>query len=265
MRYLCFILIFAFSFHPARGERVDLQTSAAASVLVCGGSMMNGDHFADSVLTVMKEHYAGCKKIALILHATLPEERDRMEGRLRTAFQHLGGFAVESLHRHNAAGQKALLEKADGIFVGGGETFVLLSELYRSAQIEVLRRRVLAGIPFGGTSAGANVAGLLIGATNDFPVTFVPTRRALAVFPAVINPHHPLPTEKIDFDGRVGKIKTYLRFNPDETVFALANASIARLHAGRVTLAAGAAWVYHGADVRALMPGEEVPELMPKS
>ncbi|ATC64616.1 hypothetical protein CMV30_11975 [Nibricoccus aquaticus] len=265
MKRFLLLIVSLLSLGVSRAERVDLQTSKAASVLVCGGSMMNGDQFADSVQAVMKTHYAGCKKIALVLHATLPEDRDRMEERLRKAFQHLGGFAVESLHRHDRSGQRALLEKADGIFVGGGETFVLLSDLYRSGQIDILRRRVLAGIPFGGTSAGANVAGLLIGTTNDFPVTFVPTRRALAVFPAVINPHHPLPANKADFDGRVGKIKAYLRFNPDETVFALSNAAIARLNGGRVTLEAGAGWVYHGAGVRELKLGEEVPELMPKS
>ena len=32
-----------------------LLTSAAASVLVCGGSMMNGNHFADPVIPVMRE------------------------------------------------------------------------------------------------------------------------------------------------------------------------------------------------------------------
>lgn len=240
-----------------------LHTSPAASVLVCGGSMMNGNHFADSVLPVMREHYAGVKKIALVLHATLPADRDRMEARLQEAFAHLGGFAAESLHRHDAAGQRTLLEEADGIFVGGGETFVLLAELYRTGQLELIRQRVLEGVPYGGSSAGANVAGLLIGTTNDFPVADIPTRTALGVFPAVINPHHPRPEAKADHDGRAGKIKIYLRFNPDETVFALGDASIARLQAGRVTLETGRGWLYRSGSVRELVPGDAAPELMP--
>lgn len=223
---------------------------------------MNGNHFADMVLPVMREHFAGCKKIALVLHASHPTERDQMEKRMQTAFAHLTGVQAESLHRHNEAGQRRLLESADGIFVGGGETFVLLGELYRTGQLEIIRRRVLAGVPYGGSSAGANVAGLLIGTTNDFPVADIPAREALAIFPAVINPHHPLTETKADFDARTGKIRTYLRFNPDETVLALANTSVARLHEGDVTLSAGTGWVYRSEGVRALQQGERIAELL---
>ena len=247
----------------AVAKPIELRTSPKASVLVCGGSMMNGNHFADMVLPVMREHYAGCKKIALVLHASHPTERDHMEKRMQAAFAHLTGVQAESLHRLDEAGQRTLLETADGIFVGGGETFVLLGELYRTGQIEIIRRRVLAGIPYGGSSAGANVAGLLIGTTNDFPVAEIPTREAFAIFPAVINPHHPAPDAKADFAGRAGKIKTYLKFNPDETVLALANTSVARLHRGQTALSAGAGWVYRADGVHELKAGDSLPELSP--
>ncbi len=234
------------------------------SVLVCGGNMMNGNHFADVALPALRTHYAGCKNIALVLHATHPADRDRMEKRLQEAFAHINGAKAQSLHRLDAAGQRALLESADGIFIGGGETFVLLGELYRTGQLELIRTRVAAGVPYGGSSAGANVAGLLIGTTNDFPVAEIPSRTALGVFPAVINPHHPTPGTKPEFDGRAGKIKIYLQFNPTETVVALADASIARLHEGKVTLETGLGWVYRSEGVRALVPGDEVPELVGK-
>ena len=243
-------------------QSIELRTSPKASVLVCGGSMMNGNHFADMVLPVMREHFAGCKKIALVLHASHPTERDRMEKRMQTAFNHLTGVHAESLHRHDEAGQRTLLENADGIFVGGGETFVLLGELHRTGQLEIIRRRVLAGVPYGGSSAGANVAGLVIGTTNDFPVAEILTREALAIFPAVINPHHPSPDAAADFAGRAGKIKTYLRFNPDESVLALANTSVARLHQGQTTLSAGTGWLYRSDEVRELAAGDVLAELI---
>ena len=245
-----------------------VPAAPSPSVLVCGGAMMNGNHFADSTLAVMRAHYAGCKQVALVLHATLPAERDKMEARLQEAFAHLNGAKAVSLHRLDTAGQRALLESADGIFIGGGETFVLLGELYRTGQLELIRARVAAGVPYGGTSAGANVAGQLIGTTNDFPVAEIPSRQSLGIFPAVINPHHPAPATKADFDGRVGKIKIYLQFNPAETVVGLANTSIARLHDGRVTLVAGLGWLYRADGVHPLVIGEPVPELVvarPKS
>jgi dipeptidase E len=242
---------------PAPG----FHTSPRASVIVSGGAMMNVDHFSDTVLPAMKEHFAGCRTIALVLHASHPDDRDRQEQRLQKAFAHLNGARAESLHRRDEAGQRTLLEQADGIFVGGGETFVLLAELYRTGQLELIRARVLAGTPYGGASAGANVAGLLIGTTNDFPTADVPGRAALGVFPATINPHHPVPEER-EFMGRAGKIKLYLRFNPGESVLALANAALVRLHAGRVVVAAGTAWVYRATGVRTIKAGDAVPELL---
>lgn len=237
------------------------HTSPRASVLVVGGTMMNGDQFADRVLPAMRAHYAGCRKVALVLHPSHPTERDRMEARLAKAFAHVGVPAAESLHRRDEAGARELLRTADAIFVGGGETFVLLAELHRTGQLGLIRERVLAGVPFGGSSAGANVAGLVIGTTNDFPVADVPSREALGLLPASINPHHPLPSQKADYDARVGKILGYLKFNPGETVLALANASIVRLHGGRAALVAGEGWVYTRAGQRLLQRDEAVPEL----
>ncbi len=249
---------------PLQATPPAFQTSAKADVLVSGGAMMNGDHFADSTLAAMREHFAGCKKVALVLHATAPADRDAMEGRLQRAFAHIGVPAAESLHRRDAAGALELLRTADAICVGGGETFVLLAELQRTGQLDVIRERVLAGVPYAGISAGANVAGMLIGTTNDFPVADIPTRNALGIFPAVINPHHPLPEQKAEYDGRAGKIKGYLRFNPNETVVGLANASLIKLQHGQITLLTGRGWVYRTSGVRELKPGDEVPELLPK-
>ena len=240
------------------------QTSPRASVLVSGGAMMNGDHFADSTLPAMREHYAGCKRVALVLHASHPSDRDRMEARLQKAFAHLLGSAemkVESLHRRDVAGARELIAQADAFFVGGGETFVLLAELARTGQLQQIRARALTGVPYGGASAGANIAGLLIGTTNDFPVAEIPSREALALLSATVNPHHPLPEAKADYDARVGKIKGYLRFNPAETVLALGNASIVRLHAGRATLVVGKGYIYRADAMRELTVGEPVPEL----
>jgi dipeptidase E len=249
---------------PAVKATPAFQTSPRASVLLSGGAMMNGDHFADSTLAAMRLHFAGCHRVAMVLHASYPAERDAMEVRMQKAFAHVGVPVAESIHHRDAAGALEMLRTADAIWIGGGETFVLLGELYRTGQLAVIRDRVLAGAPLGGVSAGANVAGLLIGTTNDFPVADVPTRDALAVFPAVINPHHPLPEAKAEFDGRAARIRTYLKFNPDEVVLALGNAAMMRLHAGRITFLAGHAWIYRQAGVQEIKAGEDVTDLLRK-
>jgi dipeptidase E len=142
-----------------------------------------------------------------------------------------------------------------------GETFVLLAEVHRTGQLALIRERVQAGVPFGGSSAGANVAGLVIGTTNDFPVAEIPSREALALLPVSINPHHPVPAQKTEFGARVGKIRAYLQFNPEERVLALADASILRLHQGRAALVSGRGWLYTKAGQRELQLNVPVAEL----
>jgi dipeptidase E len=231
------------------------------SILVSGGAMMRGDRFVASVQGVMRAHFGTVRRLALVLHATHPSERDAMEARVQAAFRELGLRTVQSLHRTDAPGALALLREADGIFIGGGETFVLLAELQRTGQLALIRERALAGVPCGGSSAGANVIGRRIGTTNDFPVADVTSREALGLLPVAINPHHPAPTTEADFRLRAGKIRGYLRFNPGERVLGLSDAAVVRLHHGTARLAAGQGWLYEAGRDRELVAGEPVPEL----
>lgn len=236
----------------------DWMTSPQASVLAVGGSMMNGNQFADSTLPAMRAHYAGTRTIALVLHPSHPADRDKMERRLQAAFQHLGGQEAFSLHRFETAEANRRLAAADAIFVGGGDTFVLLRELYATGQLGIIRQRVLEGIPLAGSSAGANISGTVIGTTNDFPVTDIPTRRALAILPVVINPHHPLPENEPDFGSRAWKIRNYLKWNPTDRVIALGDRAILRLHGGELSIALGPAWEYRSGQTTPLTTGAAV-------
>src|SRR5262249_31970488 len=56
--------------------------------------------------------------------------------------------------------------QAEGIFVGGGNTFRLLDELYRRGLIRAIGECVHRGMPYLGVSAGCNVATPSIKTTN---------------------------------------------------------------------------------------------------
>lgn len=242
----------------------ELLTSPKAKILVGGGAMMNGNHFADSVIPAMSEFYAGTQPVAIILHASVPADRDKMERRLKEAFAHIGVPNGTSLHRLDGRGAIALLEEVDAIFISGGDTFALLKELQKTGQLEVIQKRALAGVVTGGTSAGANGLGPVIGTTNDFPVNDIPTRNALSLFPALINPHHPKPEDESSYASREWKINNYRRWNPGETVLGLGDRSIAVLEDGEVKLPLGPAWLYAPNVTRALESGDAIQELDPK-
>lgn len=82
------------------------------------------------------------------------------------------------------------IKNAQGIFTGGGNTFVLLQQLYKFQLLEPLKKTIKSGTPYLGTSAGSNICGLTINTTNDMPIMYPPSFKALGIVPFNINPHY---------------------------------------------------------------------------
>lgn len=79
-------------------------------------------------------------------------ERDMLRG-------HGLGLVELPLASTSPAETDRILSEVDGVYVAGGETFDLLGVLRSTGNFDVLRRRVLDGLPYIGTSAGAVLAG----------------------------------------------------------------------------------------------------------
>ncbi|WNH07982.1 dipeptidase PepE [Thalassobellus suaedae] len=112
------------------------------------------------------------------------------------------------------------LKKAKGIFVGGGNTFVLTYQLYKNNLITPLQSAVNNGTPYLGTSAGSNICGLTIKTTNDMPIVYPPSFNALALVPFNINPHYldPDTNSKHMGETREMRIKEFHNFNTQPVI-----------------------------------------------
>jgi dipeptidase E len=119
-------------------------------------------------------------------------DRDAYASRVRARFEALG-VALDSVHESPASPSDAV-ERAEAVFVGGGNTFRLLDALWRHELIEPIRRRVGSGMPYIGSSAGSNVACPSIKTTNDMPIVEPPAFEALGLVPFNINPHYQDPS-----------------------------------------------------------------------
>ena len=113
---------------------------------------------------------------------------------------------------HTFKNPEAALKNAKGVFVGGGNTFVLVNQLYTLNLMKTLREEIIKGLPYLGTSAGSNICGLTMNTTNDMPIVYPPSFKTLGVLPFNINPHYldPKPTSKHMGETRETRIKEFL-------------------------------------------------------
>ena len=135
---------------------------------------------------LMKENFEGCKKVIFIPYAS--RDYDEYTNSVKEMFSHL---EFEIIGIHELENPLVELEKMEGIYVGGGNTFSLVQKLHEKEIIEVIRRKVLNnGIPYAGVSAGANVACPTMQTTNDMPIDLVPSFETFGIVPFQINPHY---------------------------------------------------------------------------
>jgi dipeptidase E len=137
-------------------------------------------HLEDSI-----RHFSDSTRVAFVPYALA--DLDAYSAAAEEKFESLG-IRLESVHRHPEPAQA--LYAADGVFVGGGNTFRLLDRLIRYDLIRTIRGLVADGGPYLGTSAGSNVACPTIGTTNDMPIVQPPTFEALGLVSFQINPHY---------------------------------------------------------------------------
>ena len=112
------------------------------------------------------------------------------------------------------------VKNAKGIFVGGGNTFVLVHQLYKNHLMEAIKDAVNNGTPYLGTSAGSNICGLTMGTTNDMPIAYPPSFKTFGFVPFNINPHYLDPDTQSKHMGetRATRIKEFHKFNTQPVV-----------------------------------------------
>lgn len=125
---------------------------------------------------------------------------------------------VKGLHEFD--NPQEAIKQAKAIFVGGGNTFVLVNQLYKYHLIAPLQESIYNGTPYLGTSAGSNICGLTINTTNDMPIVYPPSFKTLASVPFNINPHYLDPdiNSKHMGETRETRIKEFHAFNSQPVV-----------------------------------------------
>jgi dipeptidase E len=183
------------------------------NILLASTSTVYGSSFLEYLFPELQAHFKDCKTLLFIPYARSGGmTHDEYTAKVALAFAKIN-ITVKGIHEFE--NPVAAVQNAQGIFTGGGNTFVLVSQLYKNQVMEVLAKKLKSGTPYLGTSAGSNIAGLTIQTTNDMPIVYPPSFQTLGMIPFNLNPHYIDNDKPSNHMGetREDRIKEFHTFN----------------------------------------------------
>ncbi len=224
-------------------------------MIIASTSTLYGESYLAYLLPELRKHFEKASQLVFVPYARPGGiSHEQYTDLVRQAF---ADFPLEVKGLHEFDSPREGIEGADALFIGGGNTFVLLNKLYEESLLPTIREAVLSGTPYLGTSAGSNVTGPSIMTTNDMPIIHPPSLRALDLIPFNINPHYldPDPDSRHQGESRATRIKEFHAFNP-QTVIGLREGSWIEVHGAELRLRGPL-------TARVFRPGEHAFEIEP--
>lgn len=228
-------------------------------LLLISNSTLHGSGYLDHAEEEIRSFLGDMKRVLFVPFALY--DRDRYTSTTQQRFDKLG---YELWSVHTAIDPAKAVNETDAVFIGGGNTFRLLKALYDFDLLDPIRKRVEAGMPYIGSSAGSNVAAPTIKTTNDMPIVQPPSFDALGLVPFQINPHYldPDPNSKHMGETREERILQFLEEN-DTPVIGLREGAMLRIENGKTILrgSSGARIFRKGLEPVEISPGTQVDTL----
>jgi dipeptidase E len=231
-----------------------------ARILLISNSTLYGRGYLDHVEEEI-ESFLGAAKTVLFVPFAL-SDRDAYAAQASARFEAMG-YTLESVH--GTENPLPAIQRADVIFVGGGNTFRLLKALQDLDLLEPIRRRVKGGAGYIGSSAGSNVAGPTIKTTKDMPIVQPRSFNSLALVPFQISPHYLDPDPNSTHMGETQEERILQFLEENETpVVGIREGAWLLIENGAVTLKGktGARIFRRGHAPLEVGPGTEISKLV---
>jgi dipeptidase E len=229
-------------------------------LMLLSNSFSRGQGALEHALDALAVLFADARQVLFVPYAS--SDPDGYTEAMQAALASIG---VQVVGAHRTADPVTALAQAEAVFVGGGNAFRLLRAVQRNGLLSAIGPRVLAGLPYLGVSAGANLACPTIRTTNDMPVVQPASLAALGLIPFQVNPHYP---EADAHDGgprqaRDRRLAEFLEEN-QVPVLGLCEGSWLRVSGARAALGgtAGGRVFARGQSPRDVRPGDDLTALL---
>jgi dipeptidase E len=188
------------------------------NMMIASTSTLHGSGYLGYLLEDLKSFFRNTNEILFIPYARpggITHEQYTLS--VKKAFSAIG-IHIKGIHECDNPIDS--IKTAKGIFVGGGNTFVLIHQLYKNNLLDIIKETVINGTPYLGTSAGSNICGLTMNTTNDMPIVYPPSFKTFGFVPFNINPHYldPDANSKHMGETRETRIKEFHQFNSQPVV-----------------------------------------------
>lgn len=199
---------YVFSYICRNFKRLKLK-----KIIVASTSTVHGSGYLEYLLSDLEIFFKNVSTIVFIPYARPSGiSYDAYTAKAREAFEKIGKKVVGI---HEFDNPVAAIKEAEGIFTGGGNTFELVNQLYKTKVLDQLKESVENGTPYLGTSAGSNICGITMMNTNDMPIVYPPSFDTMRLIPCNINAHYldPDPSSTHMGETRETRIKEFHVFN----------------------------------------------------
>lgn len=205
------------------------------NLIIASTSTVFGLGYLEYLLPVLKDHFKNADTILFVPYARPGGiSHDDYTAKVAEAFAKIDKKVVGL---HTFENPVEAVQTAQGVFTGGGNTFLLVKQLYWHKIILPLKEILQKGTPYLGCSAGSNITGLTMETTNDMPIVYPPSFQTLGMVPFNINPHYLDPVEGSTHMGetRETRINEFHSFN-SQPVLGLREGSWLEVRGSKITL-----------------------------
>jgi len=194
------------------------------NIFIASTSTVHGKGYLEYAIPALKDFFKGVSEILFVPYARPGGiSHDEYTSKASEAFSQIG---IKVVGIHEFENPKEAVKATQGIFIGGGNTFLLVTQLYKNDLISQIKDVVSKGTPYLGTSAGSVVTGVSMHNTNDMPIIYPPSFSTFGLLSFNVNAHYldPDPTSKHMGETRATRINEF-HFVEDIPVLGLREGS----------------------------------------